>query len=156
MTIHWLSQRLVMAIHQEQIAEHGGANGLRDEGLLASALARPQNLLTYGQITELPRLASAYTFGIVKNHPFIDGNKRTGFVCGVTFLFLNGYQFAHQEIEVVKIIQALARGIVTEDQLQQWFIDGTKINDLEEAYLQANQEIDPLWDNTITDGLNQD
>ncbi len=125
MTIRWLSQRLVMAIHQEQIAEHGGANGLRDEGLLASALVRPQNLLTYGQITELPHLASAYTFGIVKNHPFIDGNKRTGFVCGVTFLFLNGHQFYHSEIEVVKMIQALAEGLVTEDQLQLWFVDGT-------------------------------
>jgi death-on-curing protein len=126
MKIHWLSIRLVIAIHQEQIAEHGGSNGLRDEGLLESALARPQNLYGYQQIIDIPLLASAYTFGIVKNHPFIDGNKRTGFVSGVTFLLLNGYQFQHSEVEVVKVIQALASSTVTEEQLEKWFIDGSK------------------------------
>ncbi|MGI0481420.1 type II toxin-antitoxin system death-on-curing family toxin [Geminocystis sp. CENA526] len=122
MKIHWLSVRLVIAIHQEQISEHGGADGIRDKGLLESALMRPQNQYHYHQITNIPFLASIYTFSIVKNHPFIDGNKRTGFIAGVTFLMLNGYQFKASEIEVVNIIKALASGIITEKKLQQWFI----------------------------------
>lgn len=122
MNIHWLSVHLVMAIHQEQINEHGGANGLRDKGLLESALVRPQNQYHYNQIIDIPSLASSYTFAIVKNHPFIDGNKRTGFIAGITFLMLNGYQFSASETEVVNIIQALASGTITEDTLQNWFI----------------------------------
>lgn len=124
MRIYWLSLRLVKAIHQEQIAEHGGLNGIRDEGLLESALARPQNRYGYNQISDIPSLASAYTFAIIKNHPFIDGNKRTGFIAGVTFLFLNSYSFHHSEVEVVTVIQNLASGNLTEDELQQWFKQG--------------------------------
>jgi death-on-curing protein len=127
MRIYWLSVRLVKAIHQEQIAEHGGSNGLRDEGLLESAITRPENLYGYNQISDIPRLGAAYTFGIVKNHPFIDGNKRTGFVSGVTFLLLNGYQFKHSEIEVVNVMQKLAAGTLNEDNLQLWFLAGSKI-----------------------------
>jgi death-on-curing protein len=126
MNIYWLSVRLVIAIHQEQISEHGGMDGLRDKGLLESALVRPQNQYHYHQITNIPSLASIYTFSIVKNHPFIDGNKRTGFIAGVTFLMLNGYQFTASEIEVVSIIQSLASGKITENVLQRWFINESK------------------------------
>ncbi|MBL1211409.1 type II toxin-antitoxin system death-on-curing family toxin [Geminocystis sp. GBBB08] len=126
MNIHWLSMRLVIGIHQEQITEHGGANGLRDKGLLESALVRPQNQYHYHQITNIPSLASTYTFSIVKNHSFIDGNKRTGFIAGVTFLMLNGYQFTASEIEVVSIIQSVASGTITEEELQEWFITESK------------------------------
>ncbi|NCO76556.1 MAG: type II toxin-antitoxin system death-on-curing family toxin [Cyanobacteria bacterium] len=126
MNIHWLSLRLAMAIHQEQINEHGGANGLRDKGLLESALMSPQNQYYYNKIIDIPSLASSYTFSIVKNHPFIDGNKRTGFIAGVTFLMLNGYQFTASEIEVVNIIQALASSTITEEELQKWFIAESK------------------------------
>ncbi|WP_330204429.1 type II toxin-antitoxin system death-on-curing family toxin [Cyanobacterium sp. Dongsha4] len=126
MSIHWLSMRLVIAIHQEQISEHGGADGLRDKGLLESALIRPQNQYYYHKITNISSLASTYTFSIVKNHPFIDGNKRTGFISGVTFLMLNGSHFTASEVEVVHIIQTLASGRITEEELQQWFVRKSK------------------------------
>ncbi|WP_017296107.1 type II toxin-antitoxin system death-on-curing family toxin [Geminocystis herdmanii] len=126
MNIHWLSVSLAIAIHQEQISEYGGANGLRDKGLLESALVRPQNQYYYNQVIDIPSLACRYTFSIVKNHPFIDANKRTGFIAGITFLMLNGYQFIASEIEVVNIIQALASGTINEEELQKWFIIESK------------------------------
>src|SRR2546422_11485639 len=87
--IVWLLEEAVREIHQRQIAEHGGSLGIRDEGLLLSALARPQNLLAYGEDPDLAALAAAYAFGIARNHPFIDGNKRTALVTARTFLLLN-------------------------------------------------------------------
>src|ERR1051326_3649480 len=88
----WIEHELVFAIHDRQLAEHGGAEGLRDETLLESALARPLNHLLHTG-ADIIDLAATYTVGIVKNHPFVDGNKRTGFVVGVLFLELNGYRF---------------------------------------------------------------
>ncbi len=89
--IVWLLEQAVLAIHHRQISEHGGSEGLRDEGLLASALARPQNLLTYAQPRpDLAALAAAYAYGIARDRPFIDGNKRTALVAARTFLLLNG------------------------------------------------------------------
>src|SRR5687767_12321687 len=89
--MRWLKIDRVIAIHKQQIAQHGGSSGLRDRGLLESALARPQNINAYDTGADIATLAAAYTFGIVKNHPFIDGNKRTGYVVMETFLVLNGY-----------------------------------------------------------------
>ena len=89
--IVWLLEETLTAIHHRQIAEHGGGEGLRDEGLLASALARPQNLLAYAESPpDLASLAAAYAYGIARNHPFVDGNKRTALVATRTFLILNG------------------------------------------------------------------
>src|SRR5437867_3158804 len=91
--MRWLNSNEVLAIHARQIAEHGGSDGVRDMGLLESALARPQNLHAYEPDADIPALAAAYAFGIVKDHPFIDGNKRTGYVAMRTFLVLNGIEF---------------------------------------------------------------
>lgn len=85
----WVSQDILLAVHDEQVAEHGGAAGLRDEGFLVSAIARPQHLLAYGN-TNAAQLAAAYAFGIARNHPFVDGNKRTAYVTAELFLALNG------------------------------------------------------------------
>ena len=120
MTWRWLSKRAVLAIHAEQLAEHGGAPGIRDEGLLDSALARPRQRAAYAE-PDAPDLAASYGYGIVRNHPFVDGNKRTGFVAGATFLLLNGRAFEAAEADVVTIFEQLAAGELTEQRLADWF-----------------------------------
>ncbi|MFY0607896.1 MAG: type II toxin-antitoxin system death-on-curing family toxin [Cyclobacteriaceae bacterium] len=117
--IKWLDERVVLAVHSEQISRHGGLSGIRDEALLESALARPKNLSFYDHAS-IEKCAAAYIFGIVKNHPFQDGNKRTGFVAGITFLMLNGYYIQAKESDVVLVITKLAAGEMSEDQLSTW------------------------------------
>jgi death-on-curing protein len=119
--IVWLLEETVIAIHQRQISEHGGSEGLRDEGLLASALARPQNVLAYAQPPpDLAALAAAYAYGIARNHPFVDGNKRTALVAARTFLLLNGVNLeANQDEKYLTFLQ-LAQGTLTEEQLADW------------------------------------
>lgn len=119
MTWRWVSKEVVLAIHHEQIAEHGGSDGLRDEGLLDSALARPQQLDAYNK-PDTTALAAAYAFGIARNHPFVDGNKRTAFVVAATFLILNGFVLTASEQEVVETFLRLAEGSLPEDQLAAW------------------------------------
>jgi death-on-curing protein len=119
--IVWLLEETVIAIHQRQISEHGGSEGLRDEGLLASALARPQNVLAYGQPPpDLAALAAAYAYGIARNHPFVDGNKRTALVAARTFLLLNGVNLAANQDEKYLTFLQLAQGALTEEQLADW------------------------------------
>lgn len=116
----WILEETVTAIHGRQIAEHGGSEGIRDQGLLQSALARPQNLLAYGEDVDLAALAASYAFGIAKNHPFIDGNKRTALVVMRTFLAANGADFkAGQEDKYITILK-LAEGSIEEDELAVW------------------------------------
>jgi death on curing protein len=117
----WLLEETVIAVHQRQISEHGGSEGLRDEGLLASALARPQNVLAYAQPPpDLAALAAAYAYGIARNHPFVDGNKRTALVAARTFLLLNGVNLeANQDEKYLTFLQ-LAQGTLTEEQLANW------------------------------------
>jgi death-on-curing protein len=119
--IVWLLEETVMAIHHRQISEHGGSEGLRDEGLLASALARSQNVLAYAQPPpDLAALAAAYAYGIARNHPFVDGNKRTALVAARTFLLLNAVNLeANQDEKYLTFIQ-LAQGTLTEEQLADW------------------------------------
>ena len=119
--IVWLLEETVIAIHHRQISEHGGSEGLRDEGLLASALARPQNVLAYAQPPpDLAALAAAYAYGIARNHPFVDGNKRTALVAARTFLLLNGVNLeANQDEKYLTFLQ-LAQGTLTEAQLADW------------------------------------
>ena len=119
--IVWLLEETVIAIHQRQISEHGGSEGLRDEGLLASALARPQNVLAYAKPPpDLAVLAAAYAYGIARNHPFVDGNKRTALVAARTFLLLNGVNLeANQDEKYLTFLQ-LAQGTLTEEQLADW------------------------------------
>ena len=116
---HWLEEGVVIAVHGEQIAEHGGSNGLRDRGLLSSALARPQNLAGYGTPTVFD-LAAAYAYGIVQNHPFIDGNKRTGFLAAYVFLTLNGWKLIASEASAVEAVLALASGGMSEAEFAVW------------------------------------
>ena len=113
------------AAHAEQLAEHGGPPGVRDAGALESAMARPRNLALYGQ-PDLAALAAAYGFGIVRNHPFVDGNKRTAAVMMETFLVLNGGALTANDAELVVAIQALAAGELSEDELADWLREHAK------------------------------
>ena len=119
--IVWLLEETIIAIHHRQIAEHGGGEGLRDEGLLSSALARPQNLLAYGEPPpDLAALAAAYAYGIARDHPFVDGNKRTALIAARTFLLLNGVNLEAGQDEKFLTFQSLAAGSLTEDELADW------------------------------------
>jgi len=109
----WIEDELVLAIHDRQLVEHGGAEGLRDDALLQSALGRPLNHFAY-ESTDVVELAAKYTAGIVQNHPFVDGNKRTGFVVGVLFLELNGYRFTASEEAAAQAVLELAAGTMDE------------------------------------------
>ena len=115
----WIDLPEVLAIHARQLDEHGGASGVRDEGLLESALARPQQLFAYGE-PDVFDLAAAYTAGIVQNHPFVDGNKRTGFVVGILFLELNGPTFTASEADATQAILNLAAGEINGDEFASW------------------------------------
>lgn len=110
----WVEDDLVFAIHDRQLAEHGGADGLRDEALLRSALGRPLNPFTYGS-PDIVELAAIYAAGIAQNHPFVDGNKRTGFIVGVLFLELNGYRFTASEAAATQAVLELAAGTIDAD-----------------------------------------
>lgn len=119
--IKWLLEETVYVIHKRQIAEHGGGDGLRDEGLLLSALARPQNLLAYSEDTpDISSLAASYGFGIAKNHPFVDGNKRTALVVARTFLLLNGFSLNASQEEKYLTFLKLAEGNLSEEELAAW------------------------------------
>ncbi|MHB0769928.1 type II toxin-antitoxin system death-on-curing family toxin [Bradyrhizobium sp. 5.13L] len=118
----WLTRRIVVAIHDEQLAIHGGASGLRDEGMLESALDRPRNRWSY-ESADLPELAAAYAFDIARNHPFVDGNKRTSLLALYTFLGANGIDFVVPEAEAAAIILSLAAGEVSEESLARWIRD---------------------------------
>jgi death-on-curing protein len=118
----WIDREQTLAIHARQISEHGGSSGVRDENLLESALARPQNLLAYSEKQpSLARLAAAYAFGIVRNHPFIDGNKRTALVVSFTFLILHGIVITAIREERYFMFYDLAAGHVSEEDLAAWF-----------------------------------
>src|SRR5687768_11186764 len=119
--IVWLLEETLTAIHHRQIAEHGGSERLRDEGLLLSALARPQNLLAYGEpAPDLASLAAAYAYGIARNHPFVDGNKRTALVAARTFLIINGVDLEATQDEKFLTFLRLAEGSLSEDELANW------------------------------------
>jgi len=117
----WLQPAVIEAIHLRQLAEHGGAAGIRDAGLLASALARPQQLFAYGgEGVSLPALAAAYGYGLARNHPFVDGNKRTAFVAALLFLRLNGFDLSATQEERYRTFLALADGSLSEQALLVW------------------------------------
>jgi death-on-curing protein len=115
----WLLREVVLATHERLLSEFGGAPGIRDSGLLDSALARPENLQAYGK-PKLHELAAAYAFGVVKNHPFIDGNKRTGFTIAIMFLERNGQMFTATEVEATIQTLALAAGELDEPGYASW------------------------------------
>jgi death-on-curing protein len=116
----WVSRLVVDAIQTDMLLNHGGVPGLRDEDLLESALARPRQRFTYDATTDLAALAAAYGFGLARNHPYSDGNKRVAFVTMGMFLGLNGLEFTASEAEVVTTMVALASGTLDEDTLDDW------------------------------------
>jgi len=116
----WLGADIALAIHDRQLAEHGGPSGVRDHGLLESALAKPVNKWGYGE-NDLCALAAAYAFGVARNHPFTDGNKRTAWVLARTFLVLNDCQLVFEREEAIATVQSLAAGELPEDHLASWF-----------------------------------
>ena len=116
----WIKIDRVLAVHRRQIAEHGGRDGVRDNGLLESALARPLNIKAYELDADIARLAAGYAFGIVKNHPFIDGNKRTGYVVTELFIMKNGYQLNATPAEKYLTFLSLAEGTLSEEELTDW------------------------------------
>ena len=118
----WLTVEMIVAIHDEQLAIHGGLAGIRDAALLESALDRPRNKRAY-ESAELPELAAAYGYGLAKNHPFVDGNKRTSPLAIYTFLGVNGVDFIVAEADAAAMIFALAAGEVSEDSLARWIRD---------------------------------
>ncbi|MEM8851609.1 MAG: type II toxin-antitoxin system death-on-curing family toxin [Pseudomonadota bacterium] len=115
----WIPLPVVRAIHDRQIARHGGAAGMRDRSLLEGALARPVNRFGYGE-TDLTVLAAAYAFGIAKAHAFVDGNKRTAFVTAVTFLRANGSKPTFDQVEIVRMMEGLASGRINEGRFKDW------------------------------------
>jgi death-on-curing protein len=128
----WLSSQLILAIHDEQLAEHGGPTGLRDAGLLDSALARPLNRVGYGE-PDIAELAALYAMAIAQNHPFIDGNKRTAFVALELFLRLNGCVLTAADAEAVVMTLAMAAGELPDDEFTAWVRLHTKENPPERA-----------------------
>lgn len=116
----WLSLDIALAVHDRQLAEHGGPTGVRDQGMLESALARPLNQWTYGE-DDLCALAAAYAYGIARNHPFTDGSKRTAWVFARLFLMLNGQSLSFTPRMAIDVVLALAAGELGEDELADWF-----------------------------------
>ncbi|MEQ6332779.1 type II toxin-antitoxin system death-on-curing family toxin [Sphingobium sp. MK2] len=116
----WIEKPVALAIHDRQLAEHGGGTGVRDDGLLESALARPLNQWTYGE-EDRCQLAAAYAFGVVRNHPFVDGNKRTGWVLARLFLALNGVALSFDASDATRTMLDFAAGDLGEADLADWF-----------------------------------
>lgn len=116
----WIAAEVALAAHAEQLAEHGGGEGVRDMGLFESAMARPRNLAQYAE-PDAAALAAAYAFGLARNHPFVDGNKRTAAVVSETFLVINGFVLGATDAEIVVVFESLAAGELSEDELADWF-----------------------------------
>lgn len=124
----WIDKRALLFLHSESLAEHGGPEGIRDEGLLESALARPQNLLAYGD-PDLAALAAAYGVGVAKNHPFVDGNKRAAFLAVGLFLALNGQRLTATPVDATRAMLAVASGDLDEPAFAQWLREHTAPRD---------------------------
>jgi death-on-curing protein len=122
----WIEERDALAIHDRLLALHGGATGVRDRDLLESALARPRQHHSYAKTSDVVEMAALYTGGIVRNHPFIDGNKRTGFVIGVLFLELHGFVFKASEADATQAVMALASGTLDEAAFTAWLRENAK------------------------------
>ena len=123
----WLDKLLILAVHDEQLAEHGGLSGVRDAGLLESALARPEHLAAYGE-PDVAELAASYGYGIARNHPFIDGNKRTAFVAALLFLAFNDYSLQASDADKVIVTLKVAAGEITEAEFAAWVRNNSKPN----------------------------
>ncbi|MDZ7829479.1 MAG: type II toxin-antitoxin system death-on-curing family toxin [Halofilum sp. (in: g-proteobacteria)] len=134
----WIEPRLAEAIHDRQLSEHGGSPGVRDRAALESALARPRQLRAYGETdVDIPAMAAAYTFGIARNHPFVDGNKRTAYVVCRTFMILNGWDLVGPVTERYPVFLGVAAGDMAEEELVDWLRAHARpegVNEPEPAY----------------------
>ena len=119
MTWRWVDKSALLLLHAESLAEHGGRAGLRDEGLLDSALARPLNLVAYGE-PDFADLAASYALGLAKNHPFVDGNKRAAILSAGLFLALNGFRLTASQVDATQAMLALAAGELSEEAFARW------------------------------------
>lgn len=124
----WLLRSVIDAVHEMQLAEHGGASGVRDENLLESALARPVNAYAFGE-TDFCSLATGYAFGIARNHPYVDGNKRTAFLAAYVFLSINGLDITAEEVSATMAVLKLAEGESDENDFATWLRSNTKSAD---------------------------
>lgn len=124
----WVLDEVVVSVHRMLIAEHGGGSGIRDKDLLESALARPRHLFSYEPQSTIFELAAAYGFGLAKNHPFVDGNKRAALAVAAIFLELNGFSLVAPEPEAVIVIEQLATGDLSESELAKWIGDSSNPN----------------------------
>ena len=122
----WLDRRGVILLHSESLAEHGGSSGIRDAGLLDSALARPINKWNYNSEVDLAGLAAAYGFGLARNHPFVDGNKRIAFIATALFLRLNGYRLSADPLDEIQTMMNLAAGELSEEEFAVWIRNHTQ------------------------------
>jgi len=123
---YWISRRALLYLHSASLATFGGSTGIRDEGLLDSALAGPQNRFLYVPESDLPELAASYAFGIAKNHPFIDGNKRSAFHAVGLFLSINGFELVADQLDAIQTVMSLAAGGLTEEQFAAWIRKNTQ------------------------------
>jgi death-on-curing protein len=116
----WISQKALLLLHEESLSEFGGARGLRDRGLLESALARSQNVRAYNPVATIAELAAAHGYGLAKNHPFLDGNKRAAFLSIGLFLAINGYRLTASQVDAIDAMLAVAAGTISEQELLIW------------------------------------
>jgi death-on-curing protein len=123
---YWISRKALLYLHSASSATFGGSTGIRDEGLLDSALARPQNRYLYVPESDLPELAASYAFGIAKNHPFIDGNKRAAFHAVGLFLSINGFELVADQLDAIQTVMSLAAGGLAEEQFAAWIRKNTQ------------------------------
>jgi death-on-curing protein len=119
----WINPRALLLLHAESLAEHGGLSGFRDENAFHAALGRPQHVFNYEPDADLARLAGAYCFGFIRDHPFNDGNKRAGFLAILLFLDLNGFEFRTEQIDAIQVILKVAAGKMRESELISWIRD---------------------------------
>jgi death-on-curing protein len=122
--VKWLTRQAIEIIHHEQLDEHGGLAGLKDDNALESALARPMNKAAYGEV-DIHALAAAYLYGFVKNHPFTDGNKRTGYLAAFTFLYINGWLIEAEQADIIEFVLEVAAGEIDEDGATRFLRDFT-------------------------------
>ena len=122
----WISKKALLLLHEESLSEFGGARGLRDEGLLESALARPRNTHAYNPAATLAELAASYCYGVAKNHAFLDGNKRAAFLCVGLFLAINGYRLTASQVDAIQTMLGVAAGTVSEPELALWIAQNSK------------------------------
>jgi death-on-curing protein len=123
----WIKKATILAAHAEVLAEYGGLEGIRDEGLLESALARPRNVFTYGGVNDFHKLAAFYAIGIAHNHPFVDGNKRAAFIAMALFLAANGLRLTANQVDATNTFLEVAAGKLNEDELTAWIQKNTSL-----------------------------